>query len=118
MSTKPKKQRVRCDDCFSSVWLNVDGTYPEHDHTSYRCDSRGRRILATKKTERCKRSGERYAFHMGEFGVIERDDNGRGVKWRAKCRCGERWTGPDYKDVEALWAAHSEGLRSKAVRFA
>lgn len=113
MSAKQKKQRVRCDDCDKSVWLNLDGTYPNHDHTSYRCDSYGRRILRTKKTERCERSGKRYAFHMGTFWCSKRDANGKGTEWTAKCRCGESWTGPGHDDVEAPWARHSIAAKAE-----
>ncbi len=115
MNAKPKKKRVRCDDCWMSVWLNHDGTYPEHEHTSYRCDSRGRRILATKKTEQCKNSGKRYAFHMGEFFVSKRDSNGHGIEWKARCRCGESWTAPEYDDVEAPWARHTLEMKAQVA---
>lgn len=113
MSDKPKKKRVRCDDCDKSVWLNHDGTYPEHVHTSYRVNASFRRIMSTKKTEQCKKSGKRYAFHMGTFWYSKRDENGKGIEWTAKCRCGESWTGPEYDDVEAPWARHN--LAMKAV---
>lgn len=113
----PKKQRVECDGCAKKVWLNLDGTYPEHEHTSYRVDRNFRRIMASKKTERCLKSGKQYAFHMGEFFVTKRDSHGRGIEWKAQCRCGDSWTGAEYDDVERPWSEHS-GLQSKAVPFA
>lgn len=115
MSAKPKKQRVECDRCVKKVWLNADGTYPEHTHITYPCDRYGRRIIKAKNIRQCENSGKRYAFHMGEFFVTKRDSNGWGVEWKAQCRCGESWTGPEHDDVEAPWAQHAQEMKAQVA---
>lgn len=107
-----RKQRVECDHCGYKVYLNEDGTYRDHESTSYRVDHNFRRIMATKTTKQCENSGKRYAFHMGTFRVIERQPNGKAITWIAECRCGESWTAPDYDSAEAPWAEHNKAERA------
>ena len=94
---------VECDGCAEEVELRDDGTYPQH------------RIGIFEPPELCGRSGKRYAFHMATFYVTERDASGKATEWIAQCRCGESWTGPDYRDVEALWAAHNQASQVERV---
>ena len=94
------KQQVECDHCGLKVRLRQDGTYSEHGWKRHGVFNR------------CEKSGKRYAFHMGEFRVIERDAKGVGTKWLAECRCGLGWTGAEYDEAEARWLAHKAAIKA------
>lgn len=91
-------ERVECDRCGIKVRLRADDTYPPHGWT--------RRSVHHE----CTHGGKRYARHMGEFRVIERDQNGIGTKWLAQCRCGRAWTGAEYDEVERPWKEHCAAI--------
>lgn len=44
--------------------------------------------------------------HSCTFTVTERDENGTATQWTGECQCGERFSGPDHKDVELQWDMH------------
>lgn len=95
-------EKVECDHCGMKVRLLKDGTYSEHGWKRHGVFNR------------CEKSLRKYAFHMGEFRIIQRDANGKGITWLAECRCGEGWTGPEYEDVESQWSAHQAEVKTAA----
>lgn len=98
--------RVECDHCGLKVRLLADGTYPDHDHTTYRLGPRGGVDRRSGVRQQCERSGTRYAFHRGTFYATKRDSNGIATEWGAFCRCGRSWTGPTYDAAALPWEEH------------
>lgn len=87
-------KRVDCDRCLCVAPLRRDGTVGTHSYTR-----NGRR-------QKCEGIGKPYAFHMGNFTVIERGPDRVATLWHCACRCGEMKAGPTYESVQAWHAEH------------
>lgn len=86
--------RVECDICGLKANLRQDGNVGAHGYIQH-----GRRVS-------CKASGTPYAKHRAEIKAVTRGADGKATKWRADCRCGDVWTGPDFADVNAEFDRH------------
>lgn len=97
------KERVECDTCGLQITLRVDGTVGKHTYVKH-----GRKAT-------CDASGKPYAKHYASIQVATRGPNGMATKWRADCRCGDVWTGPDFVEVNAAYDKHLADVAGAVV---
>ena len=100
MTTTERITSAECDYCGHVVRIRRDGTVGKHGYTQ-----RGLKV-------ECYDSGKPYAFHLGSFRVIERDENRQATLWLCECRCGETKTAPDYVPLEKWHSEHYKAAKT------